>query len=134
RPNMSQEAFKAMIEAGKAYIRQGDIFQVVLSQRVDVDTPAHPFSIYRALRTVNPSPYMFYLDFGDHQVVGASPELLVRLEEGVVSNHPIAGTRPRGATTAEDNANAADLISDAKERAEHIMLVDLGRNDVGRVS
>ncbi len=134
RPNMTQDAFEEMVEAGKKYIRQGDIFQVVLSQRVDVDTPAHPFSIYRALRTVNPSPYMFYLDFGDHQVVGASPELLVRLENGVVSNHPIAGTRPRGATTAEDNANAEELISNDKERAEHIMLVDLGRNDIGRVS
>lgn len=134
RPNMTQSAFEEMVEAGKAYIRQGDIFQVVLSQRVDVDTPAHPFSIYRALRTVNPSPYMFYLDFGDHQVVGASPELLVRLENGVVSNHPIAGTRPRGTTTAEDNANAEELISNDKERAEHIMLVDLGRNDIGRVS
>lgn len=134
RPNMTPDAFRSMVEAGKKYIRQGDIFQVVLSQRVDIDTPAHPFSIYRALRTVNPSPYMFYLDFGEYQVVGASPELLVRLEDGVVSNHPIAGTRPRGATTAEDNANAADLITDEKERAEHIMLVDLGRNDIGRVS
>lgn len=134
RPNMTPDAYKDMVEAGKAYIRAGDVFQVVLSHRVDVDTPAHPFSIYRALRTVNPSPYMFYLDFGDYQVVGASPELLVRLENGVVSNHPIAGTRPRGATTAEDNANADDLISNEKERAEHIMLVDLGRNDIGRVS
>lgn len=134
RPNMTAETYKQMVEAGKRYIRQGDIFQVVLSQRVDIDTPAHPFSIYRALRTVNPSPYMFYLDFGDYQIVGASPELLVRLEDGVVSNHPIAGTRPRGATTKEDNANAADLIADAKERAEHVMLVDLGRNDIGRVS
>jgi anthranilate synthase component 1 len=134
RPNMTPDAYKEMVEAGKRYIRQGDIFQVVLSQRVDVDTPAHPFSIYRALRTVNPSPYMFYLDFGDHQIVGASPELLVRLENGVVSNHPIAGTRPRGATTEEDNANATELLEDEKERAEHIMLVDLGRNDIGRVS
>ncbi len=134
KPNMSTEAFEQMVESGKEYIRLGDIFQVVLSQRVDVETPAHPFSMYRALRTVNPSPYMFYLDFGDHQVVGASPELLVRLENGVVSNHPIAGTRPRGATTAEDNANADELIANPKERAEHIMLVDLGRNDIGRVS
>ncbi len=134
RPNMTPETYKQMVEAGKAYIRQGDIFQVVLSQRVDLDTPAHPFSIYRALRTVNPSPYMFYLDFDDHQIVGASPELLVRLESGIVSNHPIAGTRPRGATTEEDNANAEGLLADEKERAEHIMLVDLGRNDIGRVS
>lgn len=134
RPNMTPERFKEVVEEGKKYIRQGDVFQVVLSQRVDIDTPAHPFSIYRALRTVNPSPYMFYLDFGDHQIVGASPELLVRLENGVVSNHPIAGTRPRGATTEEDNANAAELIANEKELAEHIMLVDLGRNDIGRVS
>ncbi len=134
RPNMTPQAYKQMVEAGKRYIRQGDVFQVVLSQRVDIDTPAHPFSIYRALRTVNPSPYMFYLDFGEHQIVGASPELLVRLENGVVSNHPIAGTRPRGATVEEDNANATELLADEKERAEHIMLVDLGRNDIGRVS
>jgi anthranilate synthase component 1 len=90
--------------------------------------------MYRALRMVNPSPYMFYLDFGDHHIVGASPELLVRLEDGVVTNHPIAGTRPRGQTTAEDERHARELIADEKERAEHIMLVDLGRNDVGRVS
>src|SRR5690606_36977256 len=123
-PNMTAEAYREMIERGKAYITQGDVFQVVLSQRVDVQTPAHPFSIYRSLRTVNPSPYMFYLDFGDHQIVGASPELLVRLEGDTVSNHPIAGTRPRGADDAHDALLAQDLISDEKERAEHIMLVD----------
>ncbi|HYJ12907.1 MAG TPA: chorismate-binding protein, partial [Thermomicrobiales bacterium] len=106
----------------------------VLSQRVDIPTSANPFTIYRALRMVNPSPYMFYLDFGDRQVVGASPELLVRLEDGIVTNHPIAGTRPRGATTREDLALEVDLMADEKELAEHIMLVDLGRNDVGRVS
>lgn len=133
-PNMTAEAYREMIERGKTYIGQGDVFQVVLSQRVDVETPAHPFSIYRSLRTVNPSPYMFYLDFGDHQIVGASPELLVRLEGDTVSNHPIAGTRPRGADDAHDALLAQDLISDEKERAEHIMLVDLGRNDIGRVS
>src|SRR5690606_2203073 len=94
----------------------------------------HPFTLYRALRAVNPSPYMFYLDFGDHQIVGASPELLVRLEDGVVTNHPIAGTRPRGQTPQQDADFAAELIADEKERAEHVMLVDLGRNDVGRVS
>src|SRR5690606_33788441 len=94
RPNMSAEQYREMVQKGKEYIHQGDIFQVVLSQRVDVETPAHPFSLYRALRTVNPSPYMFYLDFADHQVVGASPELLVRVENDTVSNHPIAGTRP----------------------------------------
>ncbi len=131
---MTPEAFHEMVGAAKAYIHQGDIFQVVLSQRVDVSTPAHPFSIYRALRTVNPSPYMFYLDFGAHQIVGASPELLVRLEGDTVSNHPIAGTRPRGADDEQDAMLAHDLLSDEKERAEHIMLVDLGRNDIGRVS
>lgn len=134
RANMPPEAFHDMVRAAKAYIQQGDIFQVVLSQRVDVSTPAHPFSIYRALRTVNPSPYMFYLDFSDHQIVGASPELLVRLEGETVSNHPIAGTRPRGADDAQDAMLAKDLLGDEKERAEHIMLVDLGRNDIGRVS
>jgi anthranilate synthase component I len=132
--NTSPERYREIVERGKQYIYDGDIIQVVLSQRVDVPTPAHPFSIYRALRMVNPSPYMFYLDFGDHQVVGASPELLVRLEDGVVTNHPIAGTRPRGATPEEDERNERELIADEKERAEHIMLVDLGRNDVGRVA
>lgn len=134
RTNMTPEAFEEMVLAAKSYIHQGDIFQVVLSQRVDVSTPAHPFSIYRALRTINPSPYMFYLDFGAHQIVGASPELLVRLEGDTVSNHPIAGTRPRGADDEQDAMLARDLLSDEKERAEHIMLVDLGRNDIGRVS
>ena len=124
----------SMVEQAREYIAAGDIFQVVLSQRVDIPTPAHPFTIYRALRTVNPSPYMFYLDFGDHQIVGASPELLVRVEDGVVTNHPIAGTRPRGADPDEDARLAEELLADEKERAEHIMLVDLGRNDVGRVS
>ena len=126
--------YRRMVETAKEYIAAGDIFQVVLSQRVDVPTPAHPFTIYRALRTVNPSPYMFYLDIGDHFVVGASPELLVRVEDGVVTNHPIAGTRPRGADPEQDLALAEELLADEKERAEHIMLVDLGRNDVGRVS
>jgi anthranilate synthase component 1 len=123
-----------MVETAREYIAAGDIFQVVLSQRVDVPTAVHPFTIYRALRTINPSPYMFYLDFKDHQIVGASPELLVRLEGRTVANHPIAGTRPRGATPAEDEALAHDLLADEKERAEHVMLVDLGRNDIGRVS
>lgn len=134
KPNTSPERYREMIEAAKEYIRAGDIFQVVLSQRVDLPTPTHPFTIYRALRTINPSPYMFYLDFGDHQIVGASPELLVRLEDGVVTNHPIAGTRPRGQSPEEDALLADALIADEKERAEHIMLVDLGRNDIGRVS
>lgn len=132
--NTSIEKYHKFIDAAREYIKAGDIFQVVLSQRVDVDTPAHPFTIYRALRAVNPSPYMFYLDFNDYQIVGASPELLVRLEDGVVTNHPIAGTRPRGATPEADAALAEELINDEKERAEHVMLVDLGRNDIGRVA
>ncbi len=134
RPNTSPERYRDIIERAQQYILDGDIFQVVLSQRVDIETNAHPFTLYRALRMVNPSPYMFYLDFGDRQVVGASPELLVRLDDGIVTNHPIAGTRPRGATVREDEQHAIDLMADAKERAEHIMLVDLGRNDVGRVA
>jgi anthranilate synthase component 1 len=134
RPNTTPERYREIVERAKEYIAAGDIIQVVLAQRVDLPTPAHPFTIYRALRTVNPSPYMFYLDFGDHQIVGASPELLVRLEDGVVTNHPIAGTRPRGDSPVRDAALAAELAADEKERAEHIMLVDLGRNDVGRVS
>jgi anthranilate synthase component 1 len=133
-PNTTPARYHEIVERAKEYIRAGDIFQVVLSQRVDLPTPAHPFTIYRALRTINPSPYMFYLDFRDHQIVGASPELLVRLEDGIVANHPIAGTRPRGSTPAADAELAADLLADEKERAEHIMLVDLGRNDVGRVA
>jgi anthranilate synthase component 1 len=133
-PNTSRERYLEMVETAREYIAAGDIFQVVLSQRVDVPSNVHPFSVYRALRTINPSPYMFYLDFIDHQIVGASPELLVRLEGRTVTNHPIAGTRPRGATPEEDEALARDLLGDQKERAEHVMLVDLGRNDIGRVS
>jgi len=132
--NTSKERYLNMVDRAREYIAAGDIFQVVLSQRVDVESAVHPFSVYRALRTVNPSPYMFYLDFVDHQIVGASPELLVRLEGDTLANHPIAGTRPRGATPAEDEHNAADLLADEKEIAEHVMLVDLGRNDIGRVS
>jgi anthranilate synthase component 1 len=134
RSNTSERRYHEMVERAKAYIAAGDIFQVVLSQRVDVETPAHPFTIYRALRTINPSPYMFYLDYLDHQIVGASPELLVRLEGRTVTNHPIAGTRPRGDDAATDARLAAELAADEKERAEHVMLVDLGRNDVGRVA
>lgn len=134
QPNTSSERYREIVSKAQQYIHDGDIFQVVLSQRVDIPSGAHPFTMYRALRMVNPSPYMFYLDFGDHQVVGASPELLVRLEDGVVTNHPIAGTRPRGQTTREDLQFELDLMADEKELAEHIMLVDLGRNDVGRVA
>ena len=133
-PNTSRERYLEMVETAREYIAAGDIFQVVLSQRVDVPSNVHPFSVYRALRTINPSPYMFYLDFIDHQIVGASPELLVRLEGHTLTNHPIAGTRPRGATPMEDDALGRDLLEDQKERAEHVMLVDLGRNDIGRVS
>jgi len=134
QPNTSPERYRSIVARAQEYIAAGDIFQVVLSQRVDVDTPAHPFTIYRALRTINPSPYMFYLDFLDHQIVGASPELLVRREGSTITNHPIAGTRPRGLSASEDAAHATELAADEKERAEHIMLVDLGRNDIGRVS
>ncbi|HEU0165217.1 MAG TPA: chorismate-binding protein, partial [Thermomicrobiales bacterium] len=134
RPNTSPERYREMVQTVKQYIYDGDIIQCVPSQRIDIDTEAHPFTIYRALRVVNPSPYMFFLDFGDFHVVGASPELLVRSEDGIITNHPIAGTRPRGQTPTEDVALAEELIADEKERAEHIMLVDLGRNDVGRVS
>jgi anthranilate synthase component 1 len=133
-PNTAKERYLEIVDRAREYIAAGDIFQVVLSQRVDVPSGVHPFTVYRALRTINPSPYMFYLDFNSHQIVGASPELLVRLEDRTLANHPIAGTRPRGATPEEDIANALDLISDEKERAEHVMLVDLGRNDIGRVS
>jgi len=134
--SMSPERYAAMVDQAKEYIAAGDIFQVVLSQRFSRRTRAHPFAIYRALRMLNPSPYMFYFDFSpyDLQVIGASPEMHVRLEDGVASVRPIAGTRPRGADPAEDAALAAELLADPKERAEHVMLVDLGRNDVGRVS
>lgn len=116
------------------YIYAGDCIQVVYSQRFSRKTDAHPFDIYRALRGINPSPYMFYLELRDFQLVGASPEMLVRCVDGYLDYHPIAGTRPRGATPEEDRAMEADLLASEKERAEHIMLVDLGRNDVGRVS
>lgn len=134
QPNTTRQRYLDIVEQAREYIAAGDIFQVVLSQRVDVPSGVHPFTVYRALRTINPSPYMFYLDFNDHQIVGASPELLVRLEGETLANHPIAGTRPRGASDAEDEANARELLADEKERAEHVMLVDLGRNDIGRVS
>ena len=132
--HVSPERYRAMVTKAKEYITAGDIIQVVLSQRVSAPTGAHPFTVYRALRAVNPSPYMFYLDLGDFQIVGASPEMLVRLDGGALITHPIAGTRPRGRTEEEDDARAADLAGDEKERAEHIMLVDLARNDIGRVS
>jgi anthranilate synthase component 1 len=132
--NMSRDDYERNVERIKEYIVAGDCIQVVFSQRFSRPTQAHPFDIYRALRTVNPSPYMFYLELGDCHVVGASPEMLVRVEDRKVDYHPIAGTKPRGGDEAEDLANEQELRTDEKERAEHIMLVDLGRNDVGRVS
>jgi anthranilate synthase component 1 len=134
--SMTQERYQAIVEQAKEHIAVGDIFQVVLSQRFSRRSSAHPFALYRALRMLNPSPYMFYLDFRplDLQVVGASPEMHVRLEDKVASVRPIAGTRRRGANAAEDAALQAELLADPKERAEHVMLVDLGRNDIGRVS
>jgi len=132
--NFSPAGFEAEVSRAKEHIYAGDIIQVVLSQRLARHTNTKPFDIYRALRSVNPSPYMYYLHLGDFYIVGASPELLVRVEDGVVSNHPIAGTRPRGKDAAEDLALEEELRNDEKERAEHIMLVDLGRNDIGRIS
>ncbi len=142
RSNFTQAQYEAMVLAAKEYIAAGDIFQVVLSQRLSRRTEADPFTIYRALRMLNPSPYMFFLDFqgvagmGDAplRLIGSSPEMHVRLEDGYAHLHPIAGTRWRGKSEAEDAALAADLLADPKERAEHVMLVDLGRNDLGRVS
>ncbi len=122
------------VARAKAYIAQGDIMQVVLSRRIRQPFAAPPLTLYRALRRLNPSPYMFYYDFGDFQVVGASPEILVRLEEDRVTVRPIAGTRPRGSTPEQDQTLAQELLSDPKEIAEHVMLIDLGRNDVGRIA
>ncbi|KFE33555.1 anthranilate synthase component I [Thioclava atlantica] len=134
RSNFTKEGYKAAVEKAKDYIRAGDIFQVVPAQRWSADFPLPPFALYRSLRRTNPSPFMFFLNFGGFQIVGASPEILVRVREGEVTIRPIAGTRPRGATPAEDKALEEDLLSDKKELAEHLMLLDLGRNDVGRVS
>lgn len=131
--NLVRARFEAMVERAKEYIRAGDIFQVVLSQRLHIDTPAAPFDVYRALRVVNPSPFMFYLCSPQLTLVGASPEVLCRVEDRVVTNRPLAGTRRRGASPEEDRRLMEELLADPKERAEHIMLVDLGRNDVGRV-
>lgn len=132
--SMSHAEFIEAVRRAKEYVRAGDIVQAVISQRLSTKTTADPFDIYRALRVVNPSPYMYYLRLGDLRVVGSSPEVLVRLEEGRIDLRPIAGTRPRGRSDAEDQALEQELLSDPKERAEHIMLVDLGRNDVGRVA
>ncbi|MBI5659907.1 MAG: anthranilate synthase component I [Nitrosomonadales bacterium] len=134
KSEFGEEAFKGAVEKAKRYIVDGDIMQVVLSQRMSQSFPAAPLSLYRALRSLNPSPYMFYYDMGDHHVVGASPEILVRLEGDNVTVRPIAGTRPRGKTPQQDAALAQELLADPKELAEHLMLIDLGRNDVGRVA
>lgn len=130
----SEAEFCRAVAKAKEYIRAGDAIQVVLSQRLQARTTADPFDMYRALRVINPSPYMYYLRLGDLRVIGSSPEILVRLEEGRIDLRPIAGTRPRGRDEAEDRALEQELLTDPKERAEHVMLVDLGRNDVGRVA
>ncbi|MBX3646404.1 MAG: anthranilate synthase component I [Rhodocyclaceae bacterium] len=134
KSSFGEEPFKQAVARAKQYIVDGDIMQVVLAQRMSKPFAATPLALYRALRTLNPSPYMFYFDFEDFHVVGASPEILVRLEDGTVTLRPIAGTRRRGKTVEEDEALAAELLADEKERAEHLMLLDLGRNDVGRVA
>lgn len=132
--NFAKEAYLEAVEKAKDYIRAGDIFQVVPSQRWTQDFTLPPFALYRSLRRTNPSPFMFYFNFGGFQVIGASPEILVRVFDKEVTIRPIAGTRPRGATPAEDKALEAELLADKKELAEHLMLLDLGRNDVGRVA
>ena len=132
--NRTPGEFESMVCKAQEYIRAGDIFQVVLSQRLSRHVNAAPFTVYRALRSINPSPYMFFLDLQDFYIIGASPELLVRVEDGEVTIHPIAGTRRRGNDLQSDQQLAVELKNDPKERAEHVMLVDLGRNDVGRVS
>ncbi len=134
RSNMDRARFEESVRRAKEYIAAGDAFQIVLSQRFSCRTSAPPFAIYRALRALNPSPYMFFLRFAeDFSLIGASPEMMVRLEDGIATTRPIAGTRPRGATEEEDRRLAEELLADPKERAEHVMLVDLGRNDLGRV-
>ena len=132
--NMEEESFKNMVEKAKEYILAGDIIQVVLSQRFHAKTQLSPFALYRALRHINPSPYLFYLKLGNVIQIGSSPEILVRLENNEIELRPIAGTRPRGETEAEDVSLEEELLADPKERAEHLMLVDLGRNDTGRVA
>ena len=132
--NLTKEQYEANVKKAKEYIKNGDIFQVVLSQRFEVETDVDPFDVYRCLRTSNPSPYLYFFDFIDYQVVGASPEKLVSVLNGIVATKPIAGTVPRGKTKEEDDMLVRQLVNDPKERAEHTMLVDLGRNDVGKVS
>jgi anthranilate synthase component 1 len=133
KSNFTKSAYEKIVKKAKTYIRKGDIIQTVLSQRLKTTIRCRPFQIYRTLRSLNPSPYMYYLKLGDFSLVGSSPEIMVRCEDGVVEVRPIAGTRPRGSSQKEDEHLAKDLLRDPKERAEHIMLVDLGRNDIGRV-
>ena len=130
----SQKEFETMVRRAKKYIKEGDIFQVVLSQRWELKSKVKPLEVYRRLRRINPSPYMFLLNVTDGSIIGASPEMMVRIEDGLAQTRPIAGTRPRGKDEKQDTALAQDLMSDAKELAEHTMLLDLGRNDIGRVS
>jgi len=134
KSNTSPEKYKAMVLKAKDYITAGDIFQVVLSQRFEAEFTLPPFALYRSVRRINPSPFLYYLDFDTFSVIGSSPELMVRVRDGKVTIRPIAGTRRRGGTPAEDQALSAELLADPKERAEHLMLLDLGRNDVGRVA
>ncbi|MDP2929960.1 MAG: anthranilate synthase component I [Candidatus Omnitrophota bacterium] len=133
KSNVTKAQFETMVNKAKEHITDGDIIQTVLSQRLKLSIDCHPFQVYRALRSINPSPYMYYLKFNDLFLVGSSPEIMVRCEDGLVEVRPIAGTRARGASEKEDEVLIKDLLSDPKERAEHIMLVDLGRNDIGRV-
>ena len=134
KPSVAPAAYMEKVARAKEYIAAGDIFQVVLSQRFEAPFTLPSFSLYRALRRVNPSPFLYYLNFDGFAVAGSSPEILVRVRDGIVTIRPIAGTRPRGATPEQDKALANELLADAKERAEHLMLLDLGRNDVGRVA
>jgi anthranilate synthase component 1 len=134
RPNMTREAFEDSVRRAKELIASGEAIQVVLSQRFCTDFTGDPFAAFRALRSINPSPYMFYLDFGDFTLFGASPEVMVKVQDGRATLRPIAGTRPRGKTPEEDAAFRTELLADEKERAEHLMLIDLARNDLGRIA
>ncbi|MGH7897544.1 MAG: anthranilate synthase component I [Candidatus Binatia bacterium] len=134
RSNLSQSEFESMVRRAKEYVHAGDVIQVVLAQRFEGDLRASPFNVYRSLRSINPSPYLFFLDLGELALAGASPEVMVRVEDGEITVRPIAGTRPRGTVERDDLALERELLADPKEIAEHIMLVDLGRNDVGRVA
>jgi len=134
KPHIAPQKFEEMVETARGLIRNGDMFQCALSQRFSAEVTGNPFDFYRNLRVTNPSNYLYFYDFGDYQIIGASPESLVSVKNGIITTNPIAGTRPRGATDEEDKALATDLLSDEKETAEHRMLVDLGRNDIGRIS